>query len=122
MRGDPTGLLDRDVEAQRLSLAVGGDVLRGGDLAVDDDLDRDFASLADSTAFDVPVRLRVEAAAADRLGLLVRFLGKHGVDVEKDLHVAGLGERKLTQFRVWPFFADEDGIARRLRLPKIHRR
>ena len=53
--GDPTGLLDWEVEAQRLSLAVGSDVLRGGDLAVDDDLDRDISRFAGSAAFDVPV-------------------------------------------------------------------
>jgi hypothetical protein len=75
--------------------AVGHDFLLLHGIAVDDNLHRHLATVAEAGALQVPVGLLVEAAAADGLGRFGRLGFQQRGHAGLQLHRAGLGQSNL---------------------------
>ncbi|MCS1411457.1 MAG: hypothetical protein M2R45_04657 [Verrucomicrobia subdivision 3 bacterium] len=75
----------------------------GDGIAVDDDLNGDFAGIVDAASFDVPVGFLVESALADPFGCVCWFWCEEGGCVEGDFDFPGLQEVELAELagRAW---------------------
>ena len=87
--GNPARLRDVEIELHRFDMAIGEKFPLLDRIAVDHDLNRDFAALPDPGAFDVPVGFFIQTGIADFFRLGGDLGVQQGGGIEFDFHLAG---------------------------------